>query len=135
MFLEPCRSCLASSPPPATSPLARTRRGQEADRRRGPAGSLMQIENLVQGPQCKYTETPFSMYCYFMWVMLLSCKIHRKPQKNPQIAKLVLLETRFQTLQLLFMKFDMKLNIFASILNLKLEGNWCITSTFLLCCL
>jgi hypothetical protein len=62
--------------------------------------------------------------------MLLPCKILRKSQKNPNIVKLVLLETRFQTLQLLFMKFDMKLNTFAPILNLRLKGVWYITSTF-----
>jgi hypothetical protein len=60
----------------------------------------------------------------------LPCKIPRKSQKNPKIAKLVLLETRLQTLQLLFMKFDMKPNIFASFLNLRLKGIWCIASTF-----
>jgi hypothetical protein len=90
----------------------------------------MQIENLVQGPQCKNTETPPLVYLLFHVCALLPCKIHRKSQKNPKMAKLVLLETRFQTLQLLFMKFGMKLNIFASILNLRLKGNWFITSTF-----
>jgi hypothetical protein len=75
------------------------------------------------------------MCCYFMCLMLLSFKILRKSQKNPKIAKLVLLETRFQTLQLLFMKFDMKLNTFTSVLNLRLKGILYITSTFLLCCL
>jgi hypothetical protein len=30
----------------------------------------------------------------------------------------------------LFMKFDMKLNTFAPILNLRLKGIWYITSTF-----
>jgi hypothetical protein len=61
--------------------------------------------------------------------MQLPCKILRKSQKNPKIAKFVLLETRFQTLQLLFMKFGMKLNTFAPILNLRLKGIWYITST------
>jgi hypothetical protein len=95
----------------------------------------MQIENLVQGPKCKYTKTPPLVYLLFHVCALLPCKIHRKSQKTPKIAKFVLLETRFQTLQCLFMKFDMKLNIFASILNLRLKGNWYITSTFVLCCL
>jgi hypothetical protein len=54
---------------------------------------------------------------------VLPYKIPRKSQKNPKIAKLVLLETRFQALQLLFMKFDMKLNTFASILNPRLKDN------------
>jgi hypothetical protein len=39
------------------------------------------------------------------------------------------LETRFQTLQLLLMKFSLKLNTFESILNLRLRGILCITST------
>jgi hypothetical protein len=76
------------------------RRGREAGRLRGPAGALMQIENLVQGPQCKYTETPPLVHLLFHVCALLPCKIHRKSQKNPKMAKLVLLETRFQTLQL-----------------------------------
>jgi hypothetical protein len=62
-----------------------------------------------------------------MCVMLLSCKIYRKSQKNPKIAKLVLLESRFQTLQ---MKFDMKSNTFVPVSNLKLKGIWYIVSTF-----
>jgi hypothetical protein len=54
--------------------------------------------------------------------MLLPCKILRKSQKNPKIAKLVLLETRFQTLQPLLVKFSLIQNTFASILNLRLKG-------------
>jgi hypothetical protein len=61
---------------------------------------------------------------------LLPCKIHRKSQKNPKNAKLVLPESRFQTLQLLFMKFDMKPNTFVPISNLRLKGIWYIASTF-----
>jgi hypothetical protein len=57
-----------------------------------------------------------------MCVCFLSCKIRRKPQKNQKIVKLVLLESRFQTLQLLFMQFDMKLDTFVPSLDLKLKG-------------
>jgi hypothetical protein len=57
-----------------------------------------------------------------MCVCFLSCKIRRKPQKNPKIVKLVLLESRFQTLQLLFMQFDMKPDTFVPSLDLKLKG-------------
>jgi hypothetical protein len=52
---------------------------------------------------------------------LLPCKIRRKLKENPKIAKPVLLETRVQTLQLLLMKFGLKLNTFESILNLRLK--------------
>jgi hypothetical protein len=61
--------------------------------------------------------------------MLLPCKIRRKLHKNPKNAKLILLETKFQTLQRLLMKFSSKLNTFVSILNLSLRGILCITST------
>jgi hypothetical protein len=53
LFLGLCGSCPTSSPPPA-----RTHRGRLAGRHRGRAGALVQIENLVQGSQRKYTETP-----------------------------------------------------------------------------
>jgi hypothetical protein len=61
---------------------------------------------------------------------LLTCKICSKLWKNPKIAKLVLLETRNQSLQLLLIKFGLKLNTFESILNLRLKGILCITSTY-----
>jgi hypothetical protein len=78
----------------------------------------------------KDQDPPLSSGSIISCVYVAACKIHRKPQKNPKIAKLVLLETRFPALQLLFMKFNMKLNIFAPILNLSLKGVWYITSTF-----
>jgi hypothetical protein len=40
-------------------------------------------------------------------------------RKFQKIVKLILLETRFQTLQLLLMKSSLKLNIFESMLNSK----------------
>jgi hypothetical protein len=102
----------------------------------GPSrGSCANRKPSPRVPTQIYRDPPPFMCCYFMFLMLPSCKIHRNSQKNLKIAKLVLLETRFQTLQLLFMKFDMKLNTFTSILNLKLKGISYITSTFSLCCL
>jgi hypothetical protein len=61
--------------------------------------------------------------------MLLPCEIHKKPQKNPKIAKLVLLETRSQTLQLLLIKFSLKPNIFEPILDTRLRDVLDITTT------
>jgi hypothetical protein len=78
----------------------------------------------------KDREPPPLVVLLFHVTMLLPCKIRRKPQKNPKIAKLVLLETRFQALQLLLREFSLKLNILASILNVRLRGILYITSTF-----
>jgi hypothetical protein len=90
-----------------------------------PLSSLVRDPGLegakAQGAIC--TPPDSEEQCYFMWVMLLSCKIRRKPQENPKIAKLVLLETRFETLQLLLMRFSLKQNTFTSILNLRLKDN------------
>jgi hypothetical protein len=61
---------------------------------------------------------------------VLSCKNHNNSQKISKMAKLVLLETRFQTLKLLLMKFSMKQNTFTSILNLRLKGSLCLTLIF-----
>jgi hypothetical protein len=87
---------------------------------------------ISQGPERKRpgTPPPSLVVLLFHVCMLLPCKIHRKPQENPKIAKLILLETRFQTLKLLLMKFSLKQNTFASILNLKLKGILYITYTF-----
>jgi hypothetical protein len=127
----PCPTC---SPPPAghawpVLPRRRPRRRWEhagADGR-SPSGAgrgrfvrvLIFPGTRAQNPD----PPPLGCFCYFMCVCFLSCKIHRKSQKNPKIAKLVLLKTRFQVLQLLFMKFDMKLNNVASILTPRLKGN------------
>jgi hypothetical protein len=70
------------------------------------------------------------VFLLFHVCVQLPCKIPRKSQKNPKIAKLVLSETRFQTLQLLFIKFDIKPNTLVPILNLRLKGIWYIASTF-----
>jgi hypothetical protein len=68
--------------------------------------------------------------------MLLPCKICRKLQKNPKIAKLILLETRFQTLQLLLMKFSLKPNILGVYFKLKVKRyivyNFYILALFLI---
>jgi hypothetical protein len=45
-------------------------------------------------------------------------------------CKIDLLETRNQTLQLLLMKFGLKLNTFESILNLSERGILCITLAY-----
>jgi hypothetical protein len=79
----------------------------------------------------KDRDPPPLVVLLFHVCVLLPCKILRKPQKNPKIVRLVLLETRFQTLPLLLMKFSLKQNTFASILNLRLKGILYITSTFL----
>jgi hypothetical protein len=50
--------------------------------------------------------------------MLIACKIDRNLWEIPKTVKPILLETRFQPLQLLLIKFGVKLNIFKSILNL-----------------
>jgi hypothetical protein len=57
-------------------------------------------------------------------------KINRKLKENPKITKLVLLETRIQALQLLLMKFGLKLNTLESILNLCKKGILYITLAY-----
>jgi hypothetical protein len=84
----------------------------------------------VSGTRAQKDQEPPLAVLLFHVTMLLLCKIRRKPQKNSKIAKLILLETRFQALQLVLMKFSLKQNTFASILNLRLKGILYITSTF-----
>jgi hypothetical protein len=52
------------------------------------------------------------LFYYFMCTKQLTCKIHKNVWKNPKIAKPVLLESRNVNLQLLLIKFGMKLNVF-----------------------
>jgi hypothetical protein len=52
------------------------------------------------------------------------------PSQNQKIVKPVLLETRIQALQLLLMKFGLKLNTFESILNLSKRGILCIALAY-----
>jgi hypothetical protein len=49
---------------------------------------------------------------YFMCAKQLTCKIHKNVSKNPKIAKPVFLESRNANLQLLLIKFGMKINAF-----------------------
>jgi hypothetical protein len=115
-------------------PRRRPRRRREHAGTKRPAdveagqGHICEKKVFSKDPSAKRPRPPPLVVLLFHVFMLLPYKIPRKPQKNPKIVKLVLLETRFQTLQLLLMKFSS--NTFASILNLKLKGILYITSTF-----
>jgi hypothetical protein len=58
------------------------------------------------------------------------CKINRKLYEIPKTVKQILMETRFQTLPLLLMKFGLKLNTFESILNLSRRDILYVTLTY-----
>jgi hypothetical protein len=88
---------------------------------------------IFPGTRAHKSRPPSRVFLLFHVCVFYLAKFVENHRKIQKIAKLVLLETRFQVLPLLFMKFDMKLNTFASILNSRLKGNLYITSTCMLC--
>jgi hypothetical protein len=119
-----CWSCRTGPSPPATSPPVGTCRSRWPVAIEGWQGPWCKSFCFLRDPSTKDRDTPpLLVVCYFMCVYYCLVKFlenHRKIQKLQNYF----VETRFQTLQLLFMKFDMKLNTFAPIFKFKVKRYW-----------
>jgi hypothetical protein len=114
-----CRSRRTRSSAAKPSPPARTRRPDATAVIFPRQGPIRNLDCCSKGLGARTRGPPCELFCYFMCAKQLTCKIHRKLYETPKVVKLVLLETRIQALQLLLIKFGLKLNTFESILNLS----------------